>query len=61
MGASSMDACVSPDQFNEAMDRIQMLEDTIRSIKESFSKPSKKIDEAKALQIFETYMSTLKN
>ena len=59
--ASPMTACVSPDQFNEAMDRIQMLEDTIRSIKESYSKPSSKIDEGKALQIFETYMSTLKN
>ena len=59
--ASPMTDCVSPDQFNEAMDRIQMLEDTIRSIKESYSKPSSKIDEGKALKIFETYMSTLKN
>jgi len=54
-------ACVSVEQYNEAMDRIQMLADEIRSIKESFSKPSKKIDEAKALKMFETYMSTLKN
>jgi len=54
-------ACVSPDQFNEAMDRLQMLENMIHSIKESFSKPSKKIDEAKALKMFETYVSTLKN
>ena len=54
-------AHVSLDQFKEAMDRLQMLEDTIRSIKESYSKPSSKIDEAKALTMFETYMSTLKN
>lgn len=52
---------VSQDQFNEAMDRLQKLEDAIRSIKESFSKPSKKIDEAAALKMFETYVSTLKN
>lgn len=52
---------VSQDQFNEAMDRLQRLEDAIRSIKESFSKPSKKIDEAAALKMFETYVSTLKN
>ena len=47
-------------QFNEAMDRLQRLEDAIMSIKESFNKPSKKIDEAKALKMFETYVSTLK-
>jgi hypothetical protein len=52
---------VSQEQYNEAMDRLQMLEDTIRSIKESYRKPSSKIDEAKALTMFETYMSTLKN
>jgi hypothetical protein len=52
---------VSQAQFNEAMDRIQRLEDTIRSIKESYSKPSKKVDEAAALKMFETYFSTLKN
>jgi hypothetical protein len=55
------DTGVSIEQYNEAMDRIQMLADEIRSIKESFSKPSKKIDEAKALQMFERYVSTLKN
>ena len=47
-------------QFNEAMVRLQRLEDAIMSIKESFNKPSKKIDEAKALKMFETYVSTLK-
>ena len=60
MVTNSINNHVSQDQFNEAMDRIQMLEDTIRSIKESFSKPSKRVDEIKALQMFETYVSTLK-
>lgn len=48
-------------KYNEAMDTLQKLSDEIRSIKESFSKPSKKIDESKALKMFERYMSTLKN
>jgi len=52
---------VSHEQFNEAMDRLQRLEETIRSIKESYSRPSKKVDEAAALKMFETYFSTLKN
>lgn len=52
---------VSLDQFNEAMNRLQRLEDAIQAIKESFSKPSKKIDESAALKMFETYVSTLKN
>jgi hypothetical protein len=52
---------VELERFNEAMDRLQRLEDAIRSIKESFDKPSKKIDERAALQMFETYVSTLKN
>jgi hypothetical protein len=52
---------VSHETFNEAMDRLQRLEDAIRSIKESYSKPSKKVDEAAALKMFETYVSTLKN
>ena len=52
---------VELEKFNEAMDRLQRLEVVIMSIKESFSKPSKKIDEAKALKMFETYVSTLKN
>lgn len=51
---------VTPGQFNEAMDRLQRLEDAIKSIKESFSKPSKKLDESKMLKMFETYVSTLK-
>lgn len=51
---------VTPGQFNEAMDRLQRLEDAINSIKESFSKPSKKLDESKMLKMFETYVSTLK-
>jgi len=46
--------------FNQAMDRLQMLEDTILTIKESFNKPSKKIDEQKALKMFESYVSTLR-
>jgi hypothetical protein len=58
---NNTEACVSIAQFNEAMDRLQMLSDEIRSIKESFNKPSKKIDEAKAMKMFERYMSTLKN
>jgi hypothetical protein len=52
---------ITVEKFNEAMDRLQIIEDSIRLIKESFSKPSKKIDEAKALKIFESYLSTLKN
>jgi hypothetical protein len=52
---------VDLDQFNEVMDRLQILEESIRSIKESFKKPSKKIDEKAALKMFETYVSTLKN
>ena len=51
---------VELETFNEAMDRLQRLEDAIMSIKESFRAPSKKIDETKALKIFETYVSTLK-
>jgi len=47
-------------EFNEAMNRLQMLEDAIMSIKESFAKPSKKLDESKVLKMFETYVSTLK-
>lgn len=52
---------VKSEEFNQAMDRLQMIEETLRSIKETFSKPSKKIDETKALKIFESYLSTLKN
>jgi hypothetical protein len=52
---------VSQEHFEEAMNRLQRLEDAIHSIKESFSKPSKKIDENAALRMFETYVSTLKN
>ena len=55
------DDYVSIKKYNEAMDTLQKLSDEIRSIKESFSKPSTKIDEAKALKMFERYMSTLKN
>jgi hypothetical protein len=52
---------VSQEQYNEAMDKLQMLSDEIRSIKESFRKPSTKIDEEKALKMFERYMSTLRS
>lgn len=52
---------VTLEAFNAAMDRIQMFEDTIRELKRSFSKPSKKLDEGKALQVFESYLKTLKN
>lgn len=52
---------VDLETYNEAMDRLQILEDTIRNIKDSFSKPSVKLDEGKALKVFETYLSTLKN
>lgn len=54
---------VNKDQFEEAMKRLQILEETISSIKKSFRKPSvkkQKIDEKKALEIFEDYVSTLK-
>ncbi len=51
---------VSLEAFNAAMDRIQMFEETIREIKNSFSKPSKKLDEKKALMVFESYLKTLK-
>jgi len=51
---------VTLEAFNAAMDRIQMFEETIRELKNSFSKPSKKLDEKKALQVFESYLSTLK-
>lgn len=51
---------VDLEKYNEAMDRLQRLEDAIMAIKESFSQPSKKIDETKALKMFETYVSTLK-
>lgn len=51
---------VNIETFNAAMKRIEMLESTIRTIKESFSKPSKKIDEQKTLQIFDSYLKTLK-
>jgi len=46
--------------LEEAMTRIQMLEDTIKEIKQSFSKPSVKLDEKKSLQIFENFIKTLK-
>lgn len=59
--ANDMGGYVSIKQYNEAMDTLQKLSDEIRSIKESFNKPSKKIDESKALKMFETYFSTLKN
>lgn len=52
---------VSFEMFKEAMDRLQLLEETIRSIKNSYSKPSKKIDESKALSIFEEYINTIRN
>jgi len=51
---------VSLEAFNAAMDRIQMFEETIREIKNSFSKPSKKLDEKKALMVLESYLKTLK-
>ena len=51
---------VTLEAFNAAMDRIQMFEETIRELKNSFSKPSKKLDEKKALQVFESYLATLK-
>jgi hypothetical protein len=51
---------VDLEKYNEAMDRLQRLEDAIMTIKESFSQPSKKIDETQALKMFETYVSTLK-
>jgi hypothetical protein len=51
---------VTVEAFNAAMDRIQMFEETIRELKNSFTKPSKKLDEKRALQIFESYISTLR-
>jgi len=51
---------VTLEAFNAAMDRIQMFEETIKEIKNSFSKPSNKLDEKKALQVFESYLATLK-
>jgi hypothetical protein len=57
---SEQNTNISSDQFNEAMDRLQRLEDAINIIKESYNKPSKKLDEAKALEIFQSYLSTLK-
>jgi hypothetical protein len=51
---------INNEQYNEAMQRLQMLEDTIRELKESAHKPSKKVDEVAALKIFESYLSTLK-
>lgn len=51
---------VEAPQFAEAMDRLQKLEDMIFSIKESFSKPSVKLDDAKAMKMFENFVSTLK-
>jgi hypothetical protein len=51
---------INNEQYNEAMQRLQMLEDTIRELKESAYKPSKKVDEVAALKIFESYLSTLK-
>lgn len=58
---TEIEGYVSIAQYNEAMDTLQKLSDEIRSIKESFSKPSTKIDETKALKMFERYMSTLKS
>jgi hypothetical protein len=58
-GAPSVEY-VTLEAFNAAMDRIQKFEETIRSIKESFSKPSKKLDEKKAIEVFESYLKTLK-
>jgi hypothetical protein len=60
VGDTSSIKYVTAKQFNEAMDRIQMFEDIIRELKESFSKPSKRLDEKKALKVFESYLSTLK-
>jgi hypothetical protein len=54
------DNSVSIEKFNEAMTRLQMLEDVIRENKRVYSQPSKKIDEAKALKVFESYIATLK-
>lgn len=52
---------VNPADFEAAMVRIQMLEDTIHQIKESFKAPvKKKIDESKAIELFDRYISTLK-
>lgn len=50
---------VTMEKFDQAMTQLQILEETILSIKNSFSKPSSKIDEKKALQIFERYMGSL--
>ena len=47
--------------YNKAMYQLQRLEESINEIKKNFSKPSHKIDEQKALKMFEQYMSTLKN
>ena len=52
---------VSVEQYNEAMDKIQMLADTINEIKKSFKPSVKKIDEGKAVEILQRYLSTLKN
>lgn len=51
---------VKPEEFQEAMKQIEQLNDMIREIKENFRAPSKKIDEAKALKMFETYVKTFK-
>ena len=51
---------VTLEAFDAAMDRIQMYEETIRELKDSFSKPSAKLDENKKLKIFESYINTLK-
>jgi len=51
---------VSVDLYNEAMDRLQVLESTISTIKKSFKKPSAKIDEQKAFALLEAYFTTLK-
>lgn len=45
------------DAYEAAMKRLQMLEDTVRQLKEG---RNKKIDESKALQVFESFVSTLK-
>jgi hypothetical protein len=50
---------VSLEAFNAAMDRLQVFEDIIVDLKEHFNKPSKRMDQEKALQVLESYLRTL--
>jgi hypothetical protein len=55
---------VALEDFNEAMKRLEILESTIRALKEGYvSKPDRSrvnVDESTALHIFESFISTLK-